>query len=45
MPYLTPCRKREGLLCLLAYAQRHAHSRFWVPAILVMLAREEVTHG
>jgi hypothetical protein len=37
--------RRRGLLVLLRYATLHHHSRQWIPAILVILARQEVARG
>ncbi len=43
-PHVYP-RTPRGLLFLLHYAHRHHHSRFWIPALLTLLAREEVARG
>jgi hypothetical protein len=40
-----PVYRKSGLLFLLAYAIAHKHSAKWIPALLTILARQEVTHG
>ena len=37
--------RASGLLSLLHYALHHPHSRRWIPALLVIMAREEVARG
>jgi hypothetical protein len=38
-------QKHTNLLKLLTYAQHHAHSAAWIPAIFNILARLGVTRG
>ena len=37
--------RAAGLLGLLAYASRHAHSRAWIAPLTRLLQREGVRHG
>jgi hypothetical protein len=42
---LDPVYRKFGLLTLLRYAKQHAHSRQWIGAITLILARREYGHG
>jgi hypothetical protein len=39
MPDSPTLVNRNALRGLLAYAARHSHSRFWIPALYVLAAR------
>jgi hypothetical protein len=45
MPEQTPQVNSHSLDLLFAYASTHAHSRQWIPALLIILQRKGGAHA